>query len=384
MAINRGFQARRVHIAGSISPRTLNDLADYAHVMVKIVVQEILEAGGGIVVGAGKEPLLEHGHPVLFDWTVLETVDQCIQAGACVNHLGGSCPIIVVLSEKGEKEIPDHRKTLWHRLVQSGKVDVISIRPGVRSASMIRDKQVSYGDILLILGGGSGVEHLAENYQKTGKPVIPLDLPLGASREDGTGGSVRLNREARAEPLKFIKLQKHRAGSEGALLTAISTENGSREVSNVARGIMEIIFNLALPTVFYVRLLNSQHEAHSRVERFFRNVVDPLIEELGMTRIDLGIDRLESGFINLEIFQRLSLARVAVVDITGERPNCFIELGYALGRQIQVICTAEEGTRLPFDQQAIPCFFWNDKDDDIKRKQDLFKFWEQYIGRGFI
>ena len=129
------------------------------------------------------------------------------------------------------------------------------------------------------------------------------------------------------------------------------------------------------------RLLNPNHEAYLRVERFFLNVVDPLIEELGMTRIDLGVDKMESGFINLEIFNRLSQAKVVVVDVTGERPNCFIELGYVLGRGMQVICTAEEGTKLPFDQQAIPCHFWNDNEEDIKRKQEIFKFWEQYIYR---
>ena len=36
------------------------------------------------------------------------------------------------------------------------------------------------------------------------------------------------------------------------------------------------------------------------------------------------------AFINVGIFENLHFSSVAVVDVTGERPNCFIELGYAL------------------------------------------------------
>jgi hypothetical protein len=56
---------------------------------------------------------------------------------------------------------------------------------------------VQFGDALICIGG-TGVEHLAEPYSARRKPVIPLDLAIGASREDGTGGALRLNREALA------------------------------------------------------------------------------------------------------------------------------------------------------------------------------------------
>ena len=37
------------------------------------------------------------------------------------------------------------------------------------------------------------------------------------------------------------------------------------------------------------------------------------------------------GILNVAIFENLHFASVAVIDLTGERPNCFTELGYALG-----------------------------------------------------
>ncbi len=63
--------------------------------------------------------------------------------------------------------------------------------------------------------------------------------------------------------------------------------------------------------------------------------------------------------MNVAIFESLHFSSLAIVDVTGERPNCFIELGYgSWQRQNRVLVTAEEGTKLPFDQEMIPCHFW--------------------------
>ena len=372
---------KRLQIAGSIGPNTDPTLADYAHNLVRQVARGVLERGGGIVVGAGKEPKLERGPAQVFDWTVLEVVAEAVRSRICPEPTGAGRPVVVVLSEKGETEIPDSRRGLWAELVGCGKVEVQRIMAGARSATMIRELQMGYGDVLFILGGGTGVEHLADGYRKSCKPVIPLDLPLGASREDGTGGAERLARESRANPLGFIRLREGEAGTEGAKLARIATDQGRVSVNVVASSIIEILESLAPPTAFYVRLLNPKHEAYERVERFFRNVVDPVIEERGLTRVDLGKDRVESGFLNVEVFQRLHHSAVAIVDVTGERPNCFIELGYALGRPLRVLCTAEQGTNLPFDQSAIPCHFWKDGEPDEGRKEAFRAFWSQYIDR---
>ena len=49
--------------------------------------------------------------------------------------------------------------------------------------------------------------------------------------------------------------------------------------------------------------------------------------------------------------------------------------------QIRVLCTAEQGTNLPFDQSAIPCHFWKSGEPDEDRKEGLREFWSQYIDR---
>ncbi len=375
---------RRVQVAGSVAATTAGELASFGHDAVRGVVAGAIENGGGLVVGVGKEPRLPSGEAQVFDWTVLDAVAQAVQGGRFPEPSYSSHPVIIVLSEKGEGEIPDERRLLWDTLLRSGKVEVRRIMAGARSGALIRYEQASHGDILFILGGGTGVEHLAEMYRRSRKPVIPLDLPLGASRGDGTGGTERLARESRNDPQAFLRFGGGDSGSEGAALSAIATNGGKADPKIVAKGVLDILRKLTPPAAFYVRLLNREHPKFVDVERFFRKIVDPVVAERGMIRIDLGLDTVESGFLNVEVFRRLHYAATAVVDVTGERPNCFIELGYALGREMRVVCTAEEGTPLPFDQGAIPCHFWNSAQPDVDRRADLHMFWSQNATRSSL
>jgi hypothetical protein len=162
------------------------------------------------------------------------------------------------------------------------------------------------------------------------------------------------------------------------------TLNSDRECLKVVdtfRRIVELLCMLAPPTAFYVRLLNKKHETFPRVEKFFREVVDPVVADAGLQRIEMGTDETEDGFINVGIFDSLHFARVAIVDLTGNRPNCFIELGYAFGRGTRVIVTAEDGTQLPFDTDAIPCHFWNPVLEAEARQKELKTFWKNNVDR---
>lgn len=348
------------------------------------LASEILRAGGGLVLFAGKEPVQDAavaGSPALiFDWTVLEAVDRASSLGN-LPWPHTRPPIILVISEKATNEIPEHRRTLWEKLLKSGLVRVEYIQPGARSGALLRESQAQFGDVLICVGGGTGVEHLADLYQARHKPIIPLDLALGASREDGMGGAERMNREARANPAAFLRLRPDAAASGAALLVAAGTRSGSVEIGKVVTSVMELLAAIDRPNAFYVRLLNNKAGEYPVVERFFRDVVDPVIGKIGYRRIEMGTDPTEHGFINIEIFERLHFSELAIVDVTGLRPNCFIELGYALGNRIPSIVTAQEGTVLPFDQNAIPCHFWNLGSGTETNRRRLLEFIEKNIGR---
>jgi hypothetical protein len=375
---------RRIQIAGSASGKTELALVGYAHQVVRNLVNYVMVAGGGIVVGIGREPRPDGSEPdapsLLFDWTALEAAAECLKDGFPTWPAESGLPIVVASSEKAVTEIPDNRRPLYEELLRSGRLHVESIMSGSRAAAFLRQRQAIFGDALIILGGGTGVEHSADLYLSRRKAVVPLDLALGASRDDGTGGAMRLAKEARAEPFRFLRFSPAYSNTEGAALAEIATRNGAAAASDVAKQTVSLLTKVARPAAFYVRLLSPDHPKFKIVESFFRDVVDPVVEEAGMRRIEMGADKNEYAFMNVAIFEGVHFSSVAIVDVTGERPNCFIELGYAL-RGGRVLVTAEDGTKLPFDQEMIPCHFWNPGDSVADRKKALVDFWEKNINR---
>lgn len=385
---NSWLYGRRLQISGSANAKTNPALIAYAHEVVRGLVRDVMRLGGGIVVGLGREPRPEGAATdvpsLLFDWTALETAADSIASGASAWPRKFGLPIVVATSEKAESEIPDNRRGVYDTLLKSGLLQVESIMPGARAATFVRQRQAAFGDALLILGGGTGVEHSARLYLQRRRPVIPLDLPLGASRDDGTGGARRLSKEARSDPARFFRFAPAFSNTEGAALAMIATRECTVPHADISTGVVELISRLTRPTAFFVRLVNSAHPKFSAVESFFRDVVDPVVAEAGLARVEIGTDASEHALINVGIFESLHFSSMAIVDVTGERPNCFIELGYSLGTQNRVLVTAEDGTKLPFDQQMIPCHFWNPSATVAERKKALVEFWDKNINRPSI
>jgi hypothetical protein len=133
------------------------------------------------------------------------------------------------------------------------------------------------------------------------------------------------------------------------------------------------------PRVFYVRLLNDKMPEYTSVEKFFRQTVDTLVKELGYEPCQMGIGENNFAWMNEAIFQSLHHSSVVLVDATGVRPNCFMELGYALGNKQRVIATHRSDTRLPFDSSMIESFPWEES-DDLSAQLDRFrKHWVRNI-----
>jgi hypothetical protein len=194
-------------------------------------------------------------------------------------------------------------------------------------------------------------------------------------------GAPRLTKQARAEPNRFFRFGSPFVAMEGAALADIATRGATVLATDIANRTIALLCKIARPSAFYVRLLNPAHAKFNIVESFFRNIVDPVVDEAGMNRVEIGTDKNDYAFMNVAIFDSLHFASLAIVDITGERPNCFIELGYALGNATRVIVTAEEGTKLPFDQEMIPCHFWKPANSVLDRKKALVEFWRKHINR---
>jgi hypothetical protein len=233
------------------------------------------------------------------------------------------------------------------------------------------------GDGLVVLSGGAGSEQLAELYLEDGKPVIPIRCDLGAIVGDGKGGSTYLYDRALNEGDTFCPLRAG-VGGAAARLSALRLDRAG-DPSALATALVELLEDLRPPLAFYARLVDPDIDSYKAVEHFFRRVVDPVVVEKGFTPHEVGRDPPRAAFMNVEIFQTLHKSSLAVVDLTAVRPNCMMELGYALARRRRVIISAMKGTELPFDPDKLPTFFWHLERDTQDLLNEYKRWLERYI-----
>lgn len=362
----------RVHITGSAAKDSDAALLRSAHSYVRALAVEIITRGGGLVLGVGDEPVRSDGEPCIFDWTALEAV-----ATAPDNPpewpSRRPARFLVVASQRGLEKIPTWRAQLWKEARARSDFDLDVAPAGWRMAGPIRERQLHHGDVLLAIGGGAGAEHLAELYREDGKPVVPIYADLGALNEDGNGGSCFLHGRALADVAPFFLLAEG-AGSATARLMGLRL-TADADAQRLACETAEVLADLRRRPAFYVRLLATDHPEFSTVERFFREIVDVVVVDRGFTPREMGREGQDAAFMNVEIFRALHRAGLVVVDLTGVRPNCTMELGYALGRTRRIVLSAKRGTRLPFDGDKLPIYLWDEsgpRDERMAAYRDWF------------
>ena len=371
---------RRIHLAGSADPEADEVKLAYVHSLVYDLVTTLAQEGAAFVVPFGKEPFLkdhESGPSIIFDWTVAEAVHGALKGG----HAKPSGPngrlVSALGTSKTDAHIPANRRPIYDELRASEAVSLEFLEPGWSAGAFRRQRLAQLGDIFIGISGGEGVEHLAVEYSIKGKPVIPLDINLGASQRDGSGGASRLFERALTQPSEFFRVTDGNSPSD--LLDQTRTRNGEKPAAQVVASILKLLQALASPQVFYVRLLNEKLPEYAAVERFFRRAVDPFVEELGYKPCQMGIGKNEFAWMNQAIFDTLHHGSVVLVDLTALRPNCFMELGYALGNKQRFFVTAQEGTSFPFDSFALEAFLWNETEAPKDTRDRLGRYWQRNI-----
>ena len=370
------IQGRRVLIAGSASSACDPGRLAYAHELVRELVRRLALEGATFVVLVGGEPRTssdQGGHAQIFDWTILSTLHEMALQGT-LNIPSPAALVTTVVTSRTEGQIPDGRRAIWEDLKKS---DCVAVLPGEwswTSGAIRRSLLASHADILVTLGGGEGVEHYGTLFLARSKPVIPLDLEIGSSSNDGNGGSLRVLQRVRAEPGLFFP---HTAAeSVNALLQTLATRQGHTATLEVAEGVVRLLQTITPPTAFYVRLLNSKPPKFNEVERFSRKVVDPFVQNLDYTPVQMGRTPASKPFIDVQIFTGIHESTLVIADITAARPNCLLELGYALALGRQVVVTAMKGTKPPFDIQSVDRFIWDPQAPFELTLKRLHEHWE--------
>lgn len=93
------------------------------------------------------------------------------------------------------------------------------------------------------------------------------------------------------------------------------------------------------------------------IDSAFEGVIKPLGEEFGYRVI--RVDELQdSGNITLQILEHISSSRLIIADLTGERPNCYYEAGFAHALGKEMIFCINSSSDIHFDLAAYRFITW--------------------------
>lgn len=368
---------RRIHIAGSISKEVEfapSAEAAAARQLVEMLVKELLRKGACFVIPVDAEKFRPDGLPICFDWLIWETIHKNLptRPGDAPNPL-----VIAVKHHKNEEQIPEEYLALWDGMRGSDLVQIESASHWNMNSKRM-EVQARYGDILIALGGGEGVLFLANLYHDAGKPVIPLNLKLSPTNS-GARRIFEFGQSSSHAPKLF---QTEGVTSPHGWINRIDFSPRIEAAARVGV-LIDLLEALVPPRVFVIRLLNPKHDDFAAVQDFFDTVVQPVVEgDLGykLTVVD-GNQPFEYARIDQEIFAKLHRSSVVLADITGLRPNCFLELGYALGRGLPTMLLAREGTEHPFDIYSLSGHRWNTTGTADERRREFRKHWEAIKSR---
>jgi hypothetical protein len=371
------LHGRRIHLAGSVSlDHRLVGRAEIetARELVERLVRKLLQEGATFVIPVDAEKTRPgDGQPICFDWLVWQTIGDNLH----LRPAGAPLPVaIAVQHHKNEDQVPPEFQPLWDRLRDSDLVQIENVSHWNMNSKRM-EAQARWGDILITLGGGEGVLFLANLYHETGKPVVPLNARIG----EPDGGSEKLFGLGLSSARASRLFQTTSLGAHAWINRINFTDR--TPIEGRADQIMRLLEALEPPRVFVVRLLNPDLPEFAEVEEYFAAVVQPIVEgELGfkMQVVD-GRQAYEHSRIDQEIFAKLHRSSAVFADLTGMRPNCFLELGYALGRSLPTMVTTKKGSSTPFDITTFAALHWSPTESVDERRRAFRDHWAAIRGR---
>jgi len=358
--------SRRIHITGSIDPDAAiatAEAVDKARELVGQLVRELLRRGATFVIPVDAEKLRDADQrPLCFDWLVWQAIDHHLhlRPADAVGPLA-----IAVQHRKSEGQIPKELTGLWDKLRATDLVQIENAAHWNMNSKRM-EVQAQSGDILITLGGDEGALFLANLYHDAGKPVIPLPDALCKERA-GSRRLFDLGLTSSAAP-RLFKPTSQTAHTWVNRLNAPRASTAER-ISTV----ISLLEALEPPPAFAVRLMDDANSDCRLVDDQFEGVVKPIVEgELGysLTVVD-GRQGYDRPRIDQEIFAKLQRSRLVLADLTGERPNCFLEAGFAMGRQLPTVIMCKKGGATHFDLKTVATHFWDPSATLDARKRAL-------------
>ena len=265
-------------ISGSASESCPEAKLDRAIEFVERLVGEILRRGGGLVILASDDSatLDSRGIPRVFAWVALRELQRYVEATASGPRI---CARIVMPGHAVASKLSDGHLHTLTGLQQRAVVEVERVRREEYTGGRYRELQVELADAMVAVGGGKGTYICGTDMLASGKPVLPIDLNIGAFSEDGDG-ALLLHRELMDDPARFFP------GIHEPVMDRLDTLTLEREihqVSAVAQRAAEFLASELPPE----KLGPAEPAPRSGIRRIFshgHNAVSKFVTWIGLFR----------------------------------------------------------------------------------------------------
>ena len=141
-----------------------------------------------------------------------------------------------------------------------------SITADSRAAVFLRQRQAIFGDALVILGGGTGVEHAADPTSRGASRLCHWTCRSGRAGKTAPAARCAWRRKQgrnRGDSFASARPSRTRRVPPSA---EIATRSGTAPSTDVASRTAGSLNKIARPGAFYVRLLNPAHAKFGLVE----------------------------------------------------------------------------------------------------------------------
>jgi hypothetical protein len=104
----------------------------------------------------------------------------------------------------------------------------------------------------------------------------------------------------------------------------------------------------------------------------YEGVIKPVFSEFGYTCF--RVDEIQnSGLISDQILESIRKSEVVLSDLSGERPNCYYESGYAHALGKEIILSIKNGEKVHFDLSGHRFLMWKTEADFRRQLRERIK-----------
>ena len=232
------MKPKNILIVGSASKGCESEKIQRASEFAKAIAKEIISVGHSVGVLAMGEPVRiedDQSVPLVFDWEVLRAVDESMMRTG--DNSGRPLASVFMRTDAMQTKISDANGKLIRKLQSKNAIEVQHIESDLYSGGEYRDWQTDFCQAMVAIGGGKGTYQVGDKMLRAGRPVMPMDIELGAYSEDGNG-AVQLLSEMKSDARTFLPRNYQLVSSK---LYALSLENPYWPTERVAYTIAKIL-----------------------------------------------------------------------------------------------------------------------------------------------